>query len=102
MKTPHFLNSGPPASQSPREQGFALVVVFLLLAIIASLSVSNTAALRRLKREIALVERQQIKKYPASKNNLSRATAPASPNSGTNAGPALPGIHPASPKDKAN
>ena len=46
-----------------RERGSALLVVFILLTILGAIALSNSIVLRNLKREIKLVERQQLKKY---------------------------------------
>jgi hypothetical protein len=59
MKTSHH-----PKRRSS-ENGFAVLIVFVLLAILAGLAVSNHESLRRLKKEIALIERQQEKQFVA-------------------------------------
>ena len=51
-----------PTGQST-ERGSATLVVFILLTIMVTLVVANSVTLHRLRGELRLIERVQLKKY---------------------------------------
>jgi type II secretory pathway component PulJ len=60
--------------------GFAVLVVLVLLAIMASLAIGNNVALGHLKRELQLLERRQQRHHEnIAATNASAASAPAAP-----------------------
>ena len=61
------------------ENAFAVLVVIILLAIMASLAISNNVALGHLHREIQLLERRHQKRHErAPATNAPPAATPAS------------------------
>ena len=75
------------ARQRPRGlgNGFAVLVVLVLLAIMASLAIGNNIALAHLKRELQLVERRQQRHNQATNTTNGpqpRAIRGQSPGSG--------------------
>ena len=63
-----------------RERGSATVVVFILVTLVVAMLIGNGRALGRLKRELRLVERQQVERWgmPAA-TNPPPAAVPATP-----------------------
>jgi hypothetical protein len=49
------------------ERGFAVFVVMVLLAIMASLAISNNVALGQLHRELRLIDKKHLKRYESAK-----------------------------------
>ena len=58
------MNTDSRTGRSPGpERGSATLVVFILLTIMVALTVANSVTLHRLRGELRLIERKQLKKY---------------------------------------
>lgn len=57
MKTTH------PASKSLQRSGSAVLILLVLLSLMAILTTSNHTTLRQMRKELDLMELQQIKKF---------------------------------------
>jgi hypothetical protein len=57
------------------ERGFAVFVVIVLLAIMASLAISNNVALAQLQRELRLIDKRHQKRHESEKATNAPPTA---------------------------
>lgn len=74
----NFLTALPPnlCRRRPRERASAVLIVLVLMLIMATLVMSNSATLYQLKQELRLVEKRQLKKYERAGSARESATAP--------------------------
>jgi len=67
----------PALARHGKENGFAVLVVFILMSIMVVFVTSNALVLHHLHQEIKLVEKRQLKKFEAAPaNSLVQTNAP--------------------------